>query len=52
MNVNPLGVRQSAPEAFEHTSHFALEKLIHGKLESVFRPDPIAAPPDVGVRYG
>lgn len=51
MNVNPFGVKQSAPDASEHVSHFSRAKSIQSKLDNVLRPLPIAAPPEVAVRY-
>jgi hypothetical protein len=50
MKVNPLGVKQSAPEASEQVFHFTRVKSIQLKLASVFRPLPIPAVPDVAVR--
>jgi hypothetical protein len=52
MNVNPFGVKQSAPEASEQVAHFVRVKSTQGKLASVFKPLPIPAPPEVAVRYG
>jgi hypothetical protein len=50
MKVNPLGVKQSEPEASEHLFHLTRVKSIQSELEMVLRPLPIAAPPDVAVR--
>ena len=52
MNEYPLGVRQSAPDALLHVSHFTRVKPTQSKFESVFMPSPKGTPPDVGVRWG
>ena len=52
MNVKPFGVKQSAPDASEHVPHFSRAKSIQSKFDNVLSPEPIAAPPEVAVRYG
>jgi len=47
-NVNPLGVMQSPPLRLQ-SAHLTRSRSMYGKSDTVLRPDPIPAPPDVGV---
>lgn len=50
INVNPFGVKQSAPLALLQSSHFVLSKSTQSNTLRLFNPSPNGTPPLVAVR--